>query len=82
MSTREQVVIRFKVKAPISDTPRHADGQLGANPAGYQREPDSWERWRELPRKRDRPVRERGQEIGRRVQRGTGEKEKGEKEGP
>lgn len=32
-------MIRFKAKAPISDTPRHADRQLRANPAGYQREP-------------------------------------------
>lgn len=35
----EEVVIRFKAKAPISDTPRHADRQLTANPAEYQRGP-------------------------------------------
>lgn len=34
-----KVKIKFKVKAPISDTPKHADIRLRANPVEYQREP-------------------------------------------
>lgn len=69
-------------KAPISDTPRHADGQLGTNPAEYQRES------RLLGEMEGVTAEERQTDEGERsgnrlggVQRGDGEKGEGEKEG-
>ena len=72
-------------KAPLSDTPKHPDRQLGANPAEYQRKPRLLREMEGVTGgKKDRHMRERsGNRQGsskrywKREKRRDGEKEKG-----
>lgn len=62
----------------MSDTPKHADRQLRANPAEYQRRPAPLGQPEGVTSRRDTGGRgRRGQGTGKRVQRVDGEEEKG-----